>query len=392
MIGGREATEKSAGAKEAAMSNQDVSIARYFADLPDPRMDRTKKHALGDILVIALCAVVCGADSWEEVEAFGDAKRDWLGKFLALPHGIPSHDTFGRVFARLDPKRFGECVATWMGAVCEAAGLKHIAVDGKACRSAPKGTFSGCLHLVSAWAAENRLILGQQAVADGSHEIAAIPELLRVLDLKGALVTLDAAGCQKEIAKQIRKGGGHYLLAVKGNQPTLHDAVFGVFDRACEADFAGVKHDGHEQVECGHGRHEERYVTVIYDPVGLPPEWPDVAAVILVGREREVKGKRTDTAHYYVTSLRGTAAELGRLIRRHWAVENELHWCLDVAFREDANKTAAGHAGTNLGLVRRVAASLLKQDPGKGSIKAKRFKAALDEGYLLQVLQGFMED
>jgi predicted transposase YbfD/YdcC len=374
------------------MPQQDVSIARYFADLPDPRIDRTKKHALGDILVIALCAVVCGADSWEEVEAFGDAKHDWLKQFLALPHGIPSHDTFGRVFARLDPEAFGKCVAGWMGAVCEAAGLRHVAIDGKAVRSASRSTFSGCLHLVSAWAADNRLILGQQAVSDGSHEIAAIPELLKVLELKGALVTIDAAGCQKEIARLIRKGGGDYLLAVKGNQPTLHDAVYAAFDRACETDFAGVEHDGHESVEDRHGRHEERYVTAIYDPEGLPPEWPDVAAIILVGREREVKGKRTDSAHYYVTSLKGTAAELGRLIRRHWAVENELHWCLDVAFREDANKTAAGHGGANLGLVRRMAASLLKQDLGKGSIKAKRFKAALDTDYLLQVLQGFIDD
>jgi predicted transposase YbfD/YdcC len=374
------------------MPTKDVSIARHFADLPDPRIDRTKKHSLGDILVIALCAVIAGADSWEEVETFGEARHDWLKGFLALPNGIPSHDTFYRVFARLDPQAFAMCVAEWMGAVCEAAGLRHIAIDGKACRSAPRSTFSGCLHLVSAWAAENRLILGQQAVADGSHEIAAIPALLRVLELKGALVTIDAAGCQKEIAKQVRDEGGDYLLAVKGNQPTLHDAVQAVFDRACEAEFAGVTHDGAESVEDEHGRHEERYVTVIYDPQGLPPEWPDVAAVVLVGREREVNGVRTDTAHYYITSLRGTAAELGKLIRRHWSVENELHWCLDVSFREDANKTAAGHAGANLGLVRRVAASLLKQDPGQGSIKAKRLKAALDEDYLVRVLQGFIED
>ena len=374
------------------MPQKDVSIARYFAGLPDPRVDRTKKHSLADILVIALCAVVCGADSWEEVEAFGEAKAGWLKRFLALPNGIPSHDTFYRVFARLDPQRFGACVAEWMGAVCEAAGLRHIAIDGKAVRSAPGSTFSGCLHLVSAWAAENRLILGQQAVADGSHEIAAIPELLKVLELKGALVTLDAAGCQKEIAKQIRAAGGDYLLAVKGNQPTLHDAVRAVFDRACEAEFAGVEHDGHESVEDGHGRHEERYVTVIYDPEGLPPGWPGVAAVVLVGREREVGGVNASTAHYYATSLRGTAAELGRLVRRHWAVENELHWCLDVAFREDDQKTAAGHAGANLGLVRRVAASLLKQDPERGSIKAKRLRAALDEKYLTQVLHGFTED
>jgi predicted transposase YbfD/YdcC len=374
------------------MPKQDVSIARYFADLPDPRVDRTKKHSLGDILVVALCAVIAGADSWEEVEAFGEAKADWLKGFLALPNGIPSHDTFGRVFARLDANTFGVCVAEWMAGVCEAAGLQHVAIDGKAVRAASRNTFSGCLHLVSAWAAENRLILGQVAVADGSHEIAAIPELLKVLELKGALVTLDAAGCQKEIAKQVRDQGGDYLLAVKGNQPTLHEAVSAVFDRACEADFAGMKHDGHESVDDTHGRHEERYTTVVYDPEGLPPEWPDVAAVVLVGREREVKGVRTDTAHYYITSLRGTAAELASVIRRHWSVENELHWCLDVAFREDANKTAAGHAGANLGLIRRVAASLLKQDTVKGSIKAKRLRAALDEGYLMQALQGFVED
>ncbi len=374
------------------MPTQDVSIARYFAGLPDPRVDRTKKHSLGDILVITLCAVICGADSWAEVETFGKAKLAWLRTFLALPNGIPSHDTFHRVFARLDPAAFGRCVAAWMAAACDAADLRHVAIDGKACRSAPRATFSGCLHLVSAWAAENRLILGQQAVADGSHEIAAVPELLRVLDLKGAVVTLDAAGCQKAIASQIRHQGGDYLLAVKGNQPALHRAVRAAFDRACGADFAGVEHDTHEAVEGGHGRHEERYVTVIYGPQGLPPEWPDVAAVVLVGREREVKGERADAAHYYVTSHAGTAAQLGGLIRRHWAVENELHWCLDVAFREDANRTAAGHGGANLGLIRRVAASLLQQDAGEGSVKAKRLKAALDGDYLVQALRGFAED
>ena len=374
------------------MPNRDVSIAHYFASLPDPRIDRTKKHSLTDILVIALCAVIAGADSWEEIERFGKAKEGWLRRSLALPNGIPSHDTFYRLFARLDPRKFGACVAGWMEAVCRATGLRHVAIDGKAARAAPGDTFSGCLHLVNAWAAENRLILGQEAVAAGSHEIAAIPELLKVLALKGALVTLDAAGCQKEVAKHIRGEGGDYLLAVKGNQPSLHEAVQAVFDRALEADFAGVEHDGHEQIEDGHGRHEERYVTVIYDPEGLPPGWPDVAAVVLVGRERRVKGSNTSTAHYYITSLRGTAEELGRLVRRHWSVENELHWVLDVAFGEDSNRTAAGHAGVNLGLIRRVAASLLQQDPGRGSVKAKRLSAALDEGYLMRVLRGFQSN
>lgn len=374
------------------MPQYDPSIARHFADLPDPRVDRTKKHALGDILVIALCATIAGADSWEEVERFGRAKEAWLRTFLDLPNGIPSHDTFYRVFARLDPGRFAGAVARWMEAVCRATGLRHIAIDGKAVRAAPGDTFSGCLHLVGAWAAESRLILGQEPVADGSHEIAAIPELLKVLALKGALVTLDAAGCQKEIARHIRGEGGDYLLAVKGNQPSLQEAVEAAFDRALEADFAGFEHDGHEQIEDGHGRHEERYVTAIYDPGGLPPEWPGVAAVVLVCRERAVKGVNTSTAHYYITSLRAKAEELGRLVRRHWSVENELHWVLDVAFGEDSNRTAAGYAGANLGLVRRVAVSLLQQDPGRGSIKAKRLSAALDEAYLMQALRGFQSN
>jgi predicted transposase YbfD/YdcC len=364
-----------------------ISFTRYFADLPDPRVNRTKKHRLDDILGITLCAVICGADSFEEIERFGDARHDWLKRFLALPHGIPSHDTFNRVLAALDRKQFAACFGRWMAELSAATGLKPIAVDGKAIRSAPGDTFSGCLHLVSAWATENGLILGQEAVADGSHEIAAIPELLRVLDLKGALVTIDAAGCQKEIARQIREQEGDYLLAVKGNQPALQQAVRAAFDRAGEDGFGGC--DMASAAEDGHGRHEERYVTVIRDPEGLPGEWGDVGAVVVVGREREVKGKNTSTTHYYITSLRASAEELAGYIRGHWGVENGLHWCLDVSFREDANRTRDRNAGANLGVVRRVAASLLKQDKGRGSIKGKRFGAALDEKYLERVLLGF---
>jgi predicted transposase YbfD/YdcC len=371
---------------------QDLSFVRHFAELTDPRVDRTKKHRLDDILVIALCAVICGADSFEEIARFGKVRHDWLRRFLTLPNGVPSHDTFNRVFAALDRKQFAACFASWMASLCEATGLRAVALDGKALRAAPADTFSGCLHLVNAWAVENRLFLGQAAVAEGSHEIAALPELIRVLDLKGALVTIDAAGCQKEIVKQIRGQGGHYVLAVKGNQPSLHDAAQAAFDRAVEADFEGVRHDMHEQIEEGHGRQEERYVTVIYGPEGLPGGWADVAAVVYVGREREVKGRNTSTSHYYITSHAGTAEELAGLIRGHWGVENGLHWCLDVTFREDANRTRDANAGANLGAIRRVAASLLKQDPGKGSIKAKRYNAALDGEYLLKVLRGFAQD
>jgi len=365
----------------------EIRFTRYFADLPDPRVDRTKWHRLDDILVITLCAVICGADSFEEIERFGKARRDWLQTFLALPKGIPSHDTFNRVLAALDRDRFSACFARWMTDLGEATGLRAIAVDGKACRAAPVDTFSGCLHLVNAWAVANHLFLGQVAVPDGSHEIAAMPALLQVLDLKGALVTMDAAGCQKEIVQQIRQQGGDYLVAVKGNQPALQRAVHAAFERAGEAEFSGCPMAA--TVEDAHGRHEERYVTVIRHPEGLPAEWVDVGAVVMVGRERAVAGRNASTAHYYVTSLRCSAKELAGYVRGHWGVENGLHWCLDVSFGEDANRTRDPNAGANLGVIRRVAASLLKQDRGKGSIKAKRLNAALDEQYLFQALQGF---
>jgi predicted transposase YbfD/YdcC len=365
-----------------------LAVTDVFADLPDPRLDRNKLHRLTDILTIALCAVLCGANTWEQIAAYGTARRDWFAGFLALPNGVPSHDTFYRVFTALDPKAFAERFGRWMAAACEAAGLVPIAIDGKSARRARRNTATGCLHLVGAWAAENRLVLGQAAVPDGSNEVAAIPELLRTLELTGALVTIDAAGCQTENARLIRAGGGHYLLAAKGNQPALEAAVQAVFDRACAAEFEGVRHDTHASAEDGHGRHEERYVTVIYGPAGVPAEWPDVAAVVLVARERRAGGKSQSTAHYYVTSYAGTAAEMAGFIRGHWGIENGLHWVLDVAFREDESRTRAGHAGANLGLLRRVAVSLLKRAGDKGSVETRRLRAAWDQDFLLQALQG----
>jgi predicted transposase YbfD/YdcC len=278
-----------------------------------------------------------------------------------------------------------------MASACQATGLVPVAIDGKSVRAAKKATATGCLHLVSAWASANRLTLGQVAVAEGSNEVAAIPELLRVLDLEGAIVTIDAAGTQVENAALIREQGGHYLLAVKGNQPTLHEAVQAVFQRAIEADFEGIEHDTHETIEDGHGRHEERYVHVIYDPLGLPEAWPDVKAVICVGREREVKGRDTSTSHYYVSSHAGTAAELAALIRGHWGVES-MHWVLDVVFREDDSRVRQGHAGANLAMLRKVALALLKRAPGKHTTPTKRHKAGWDDNYLLQVLHGFTPD
>ena len=370
------------------MPDQELGYVRYFAELRDPRADRTKKHSLHDILGITLCAVICGADTFEEIERFGQARVEVLRQVLPLPNGIPSHDTFNRVLSALDRQAFAACFGRWMADLCEAKGVKPIAIDGKACRSAEADTFSGCLHLVSAWATESGLILGQEAVADGSHEITAIPELLKALDLKKAIVTIDAAGCQTQIVEQIRSQGGDDLIAVKGNQPALLAAVEGVVERACEAGFAGCTTS--ESVASGHGRVDERYVTVVPKPVGIPGGWADVRGVVVVHRERLVKGQKpTSTTHYSITSSRAGAATMGERVRGHWGIENGLHWCLDVSFGEDANRTRDKNAGANLGMVRRVAASLLKQDPKRGSIKAKRLTAAWDPDYLRQVLQGF---
>lgn len=369
------------------MPTPEFRFARHFADLPDPRAGRTKKHRLDDTPVIALCAVICGADSFEEIERSAAARRDWRGRPLAPPHGIPSHATFNRVFAALDRRVFADRFARWMADLSAAAGRRATALDGKACRAAAAGTFSGCLHLVNARAAQNHPLLGQVAVADGPHEIAALPGLIRALDLKGAPVTIGAAGCQKEVVREIRAGGGDYLVTVKGDQPALRRAVPAALERAPEADFAGC--DRHAATEGGHGRHAERYVTVLPDPEGLPEGRADVAAVVLVSRERAVAGKNTGAAHFYLTSLRARAAELAGYIRGHRGVENGLPWCPDVSFGEGANRTRGTNAGAHLGVIRGAAAALLKQGPGKGSTQAKRFNAALDESYPLRVLQGF---
>jgi predicted transposase YbfD/YdcC len=366
-----------------------LPLTAVFDDLPDPRrVTRNKLHRLTDILTIATCAVIGGAESWEAIAEYGRTKVDFFRRSLPLDNGVPSPDTFERVFAKLAPGAFSQAFGRWMAAACEATGLVPIAIDGKSARAAKRDTATGCLHVVTAWAAENRLVLGAAAVADGSHEIAAIPELLRALDLAGAIVTIDAAGCQLENARVIREQKGHYLLAVKDNQPTLRAAVEVAFERACDADFNGVRSDGHESADDAHGRHEERYVTVIYDPPGLPPEWPGVAAVIQVNREREVDGRRATTTHYYLTSYAGTAVEFARWIRGHWDIENGLHWVLDVVFREDRSRIREENAGANLAMIRRVAVTLLKRAPGKGSGVTKRLKAGWDEKYLLQVLQG----
>lgn len=364
-----------------------LTLTGVFADLPDPRIETANKlHKLLDILVIATCAVIAGADTWEEIAEYGRSKEDFFRRFLKLKNGIPSHDTFDRVFAKLDSEAFADRFGRWMAGLCEATGLVHVAIDGKSVRRSAKDTFTGCLHLVNAWAVENRLILGVRSVPDGGHEITTIPDLLEALDLASAVVTIDAAGCQKAIVERIRERGGDYLVCVKGNQRSLRDAVAGAFERAGDAQFVGCSMAS--EVGESHGRVEERYVAVLKNPDGLPAGWRDVRAVALVCRERQVRGaQNVSSSHYYLTSLRCGAKKLAGYIRGHWGIENGLHWCLDVSFREDESRSRSGHAAANLGMLRRVALSLLKRAGTKGSIKARRMKAGWDDDYLLQVLQ-----
>jgi predicted transposase YbfD/YdcC len=374
------------------MPTTDLSLTAAFAGLDDPRRDHNKLHPLTDLLAVALCATLCGAQSWPQVVTFAQAKQAWLRRFLSLPNGIPSHDTFNRVFGLLDPRKFQECFAAWMAAACQATGLKPIAIDGKAVRAARRGTANGCLTVVTAWATENGVALGQVAVEDLSNEQAAIPELLKALDLAGAIVTIDAAGCQKEVARLVTEAGGDYVLALKDNQPTLREAVAQRFQDVIEGGPGQRDYDCYtEESKPAHGRQETRTCEVIRGVAGLPGQhlWPGLTAIAVVVRICQAAGQLTDEVRYFISSARVSAAEMLRLVRGHWSIENQLHWVLDVAFREDANKARAGHAGENLAWLRRVGLSLLKKAPGGESIQTKRLKAGWDEDFLLAILRDF---
>ena len=361
-----------------------LSIHRHFARLKDPRRRRRCEHRLLDIILIAICAVIASCDDWQEIELFAKSRRDWLRRFLALPNGVPSHDTFERVFNRLDPRAFHDCFREWVRALAEGLDIRQVAIDGKTLRgSAGK---LGPLQLVSAWATAQHLTLAQVAVEEGSNEVPAIPRLLELLDLNGALVSIDAAGCQKEIAAKIRERGGDYVLVVKDNQPKLLDAIqegmAEVFDgRLSAADFSERTTRGR-----GHGRQELRIYTARPAPEALRAEWPGLQVIGMCYHERAVGGETSAEVRYFIGSKAAGAAYYGKALRHHWRIENCCHWQMDVTFGEDANRVTKRHAAENLALMRRLALALLKQHPDKRSIKCKRLAACLDTTFLEEIL------
>jgi predicted transposase YbfD/YdcC len=368
-----------------------AKLLDHFASLPDPRIDRGKLHDLVDIVALAICAVLAGCNEYTAIEAFGQAKEAWLKTFLRLPNGIPSHDTIGRVLALLAPEGFDDCFGRWMAEACEGLPLKHVAVDGKAMRGSGS-PLAPCLHLVSAFATANGVTLGQRAVAEKSNEITAIPQLLRVLDVAGAVVTIDAMGCQKEIAATIRAADADYLLAVKGNQETLLRDVEAFTLRALESDCAGLDYSFHEEPALGHGRGGFRACYVFNDPsfVTERGKWQDLACVVVIVSERIVAGKATSELRYYIGSRQRGAKWYNQVVRRHWGVENELHWMLDVHFDDDLSRVRLGHGPANFAWLKKAALAMLRRQPGKQSVTIKRLKAAWDTDFLEEILLHFL--
>jgi predicted transposase YbfD/YdcC len=367
-----------------------TGLKRCFTDLRDPRVEGRCDHLLIDILAIGLLAVMCGAEDWPDIEEFGKRRRPWLKAFLELPHDIPSHDTFRRVFGALDRKQFAACLFQWTQALHEATGGRVLAIDGKtARRSFAKKAGKAALHLVTAWACENGLTLAQVACEEKSNEITAIPELLKLLDLRGHTVTIDAMGCQKDIAAQIRQQKGHYLLALKGNQGTLAEDMEQLYEKEIDRGFVGVKQSTDETAERGPGRFEYRHCQAIEIPATHPQRavWKDLRSLVIVTSCREIEGEDHWETRQYITSHAPQAKLLAKAIRQHWGIENSQHWTLDVVFGEDSRRQQDRHGVANLAAVRRLALSLLRQEKtNKRGVKNKRLACALDPNYLLTVL------
>jgi predicted transposase YbfD/YdcC len=361
------------------------SPINYFSNLTDPRVERTKDHLLDDIIFIAIAAVICGAESWNDMENYGKSKESWLKGFLQLPNGIPSHDTFNRVFSTLDPQELEKCFLDWVKSVAQITKGEVISIDGKSIRGSKEKGSKSIVHMVSAWANANHMVLGQVKVDEKSNEITAIPRLLEVLVLEGCIVTIDAMGCQKEIAKKIIKKGADYILAVKGNQGSLEE---GVKDTVRFA----KPFDKDQHVDTGHGRIETRrcYLYSDFSHIEEPSKWKDLKAIVKIEAERYIKstGQTQKEIRLYITSCAGNAKMISSAIRAHWGVENSLHWVLDVSFGEDASRKRDGHSAQNFSILNRIALNLVKNEQSKKrSVKGKRLDAGWDNDYLLKIMK-----
>lgn len=368
------------------------SLASHFGCIPDPRVKRTRRHELMDMIVIAVCGAICGADDWVAIELFGRAKVGWLRQYLELPNGIPSHDTFGRVFARIDPEAFEACFLTWVQAVFEVKTGQVVAVDGKWSRASYDRTEGkAALQMVSAWATESQLVLGQRQVNPTSNEISAIPVLLALLELEGCIVTIDAIGCQKAIATQLVEQGADYILAVKGNQPALFQEMQDLFAYADEIAYHPVVADACLTLSKHHGRFEKRYCWTIADPdfalyLRHRDCWHGLQTLVKVQTHRTTRSRTSVETRFFISSLPHDAPALLAAIRAHWGIENRLHWSLDIAFAEDRSRVRKDHAPHNLAILRHIALNLLKRDPSSVGIKNRRLRAAWDSNFLLHLL------
>ena len=365
----------------------------HFSVLPDPRTDRTKKHFLVDILFIAVCTIICGGEGFTDMEEFGEAKEEWLRKYLELPHGIPSHDTFRRLFSILDPEAFGECFTRWSQALHDATNGEVIALDGKTVRHS-FDSFSGqpALHMVSAWASESGLALGQVRVDEKSNEITAIPRLLELIDVKGRIITTDAMGCQRNVAKRIVDKKGDYVFCLKGNQESLHDDVKFFFEECQAANYNDVDHRSFETVEKDHGRIEIRRCWVVEDDairwLQREDQWPGLKSIAAIQAERKIRGKTTTETRYFISSLTGSAQKVANAAREPWAIENSLHYVLDVTFNEDKSRIRKDNAPENLVVLRRIALNMVKKEQThkKASVRRKVKAAGWDNSYLERIL------
>ena len=364
------------------------TLKECFAELPDPRVVERTSHSLVDILFLTLCAVICGMDDWESIEVWGEVRLDWLRQFVPLENGIPSHDTIARVFAALDSKQFQASFLRWMGSLCPSLEGQIVAIDGKTARgSHDRSIGKRAIHMVSAFVCGHGITLGQWKTEEKSNEITAIPELIEVLDLKGATVTLDAMGCQKDVAQAIVDKEAHYVLGLKGNQGTLSQRVKDFFDQTQWRNYEDFSNWGVRSQESGHGRIDtRRCVALPCDDWEGIEAWAGLKSVVMIESIRQTDNSVSSEKRYYISSLEPDSKKLAHAIRSHWEVENRLHWCLDVTFGEDANRTRKDNAPENLNIMRKITMNILRLSPIKRSIVKKRLRAALNNDYLAEIM------